>query len=337
MKKILKYFILVSAASLIGANFFLSPLNIALADNQPANLQQSFNQIKESVQEVKEGTKNLITTKESENLTPEEKEKQELSQRLDIFAKILDLSIKEAKDAIGQLKVLNNLEEKAASLRNQFIKEFEEFLKFYNEQKDIIGKPEGIDLAKIKEMAQFFKDWREMNYNPKLAATTDFLLINRQKAALEMAGNRFDKISSDVEKLKKTNLKGIDELEKMLSLAADSLRGAEKIYQEAKNGFWLIEELFAINSITASSTLVSTPTSTATSSSIATTTEQIIVAETTIPVENTSSTDSASTLPIPIEDQFLSIKGLIGDSLNKIKETYQIFIEMSSLVKRLLI
>lgn len=176
-----------------------------------------------------------------------------------------------------------------------------------------------------------------MNYNPKLAATTDFLLINRQKAALEMAGNRFDKISSDVEKLKKTNLKGIDELEKMLSLAADSLRGAEKIYQEAKNGFWLIEELFAINSITASSTLVSTPTSTATSSSIATTTEQIIVAETTIPVENTSSTDSASTLPIPIEDQFLSIKGLIGDSLNKIKETYQIFIEMSSLVKRLLI
>ncbi|MFA5084280.1 MAG: hypothetical protein WC475_02775 [Candidatus Paceibacterota bacterium] len=328
MKKILKYFVLVSAASLIAVNF--------ASAEQPANLQQSFDQIKESVQEVKEGTKNLITTKESENLSPEEKEKQELSQRLDIFAKILDLSVKEAKDTISQLKALKNIEEKYVSSQEEFVKKFENFLKFYNEQEGIAGKPEEIDLAKIKEMAQSFKDWRETTYNPEFAAVTDFILVNRQKTTLEMAGNRFAKISSDVAKLKKTNLKGVDGLEKLLNLAADSLKEAKDFYQEAKDGFWLLEEkLSAASSTTASSTLA-----TGTSTPVATSTEEIIVPEISVSAENASSTSdtaSTSTPSISIEDQFLSIKGLVGNSLNKIKETYQIFIEMSNFVKKLLI
>ncbi len=328
---VLKYFVLVSAASLIAVNFASAPLSVASA-SQSANLQQSFDKIKESVQEVKDSTTNLITTKDSDILSPEEKDKQELSQRLDIFAKILNLSIKEAADTISQLKALNNLEEKAVSLREQFLKEFEGFLKFYNGQKDILEKPEEIDLAKIKEMAQSFKDWRETNYNPELAAATAFLLINRQKATLEMAGNRLTKISSDVEKLKKANLEGVDELGKLLNLASNSLREAKKKYQEAKDGFWLIEEnLSAASSTTASSTLTST------STPIASSTEKITVPEMSVSIENTSSINSTSTPSISIEDQFLSIKGLVGNSLNKIKETYQIFIEMSNFVKKLLI
>ncbi|MDP3052769.1 MAG: hypothetical protein Q8N22_02305 [bacterium] len=313
---VLTYFILVSAASLITVNF------------ASANLQQSFDTIKESVQGVKDSTTNLITTKDSNALSPEEKAQQELNQRLDIFAKILDLSIKEAEDTISQLKALNNLEERAISLREQFLGEFEGFLKFYNEQKDILGKPEEINLAKIKEMAQSFKDWRETNYNSELAAATAFLLINRQKATLEMAGNRFAKISSDVKKLKKANLEGVDGLEKLLNLAADSLKEAKDFYQKAKDGFWLIEEKLSV----ASSTLTGASTPITTSS-----TEKIIVPEISVSIENTSSTNSTSTPSISIEDQFLSIKGLVGNSLSKIKETYQIFIEMSNLVKKLLI
>jgi len=325
MKKIIKYFVLISAASLIAVN--------SASAEQSANLQQSFDKIKESVQDVKEGTKNLITTKESENLSPEEKEKQELEQRVDIFAKILNLSIKEAEDTVSQLKSLKNLEEKAVSSKKQFIKNFEEFLKFYNEQQNIMEKPEEIDLAKIKEIAQSFKDWRETNYNQELAAATAFLLINRQETILEMASNRFVKISSDIGKLKKNNLKGVEGLEKMLNLATETLKDAKNLYSEAKDGFWLIKDKLSIaSSTTASSTLTSTSTPVA-----ATSTEEIIAPKTSVPVENTSSTNSTSTPSISIEDQFLSIKGLIGDSLNKIKETYQIFIEMSNFVKKLLI
>lgn len=325
MKKIIKYFVLISAASLIAVN--------SASAEQSANLQQSFDKIKESVQDVKEGTKNLITTKESENLSPEEKEKQELEQRVDIFAKILNLSIKEAEDTVSQLKSLKNLEEKAVSSKKQFIKNFEEFLKFYNKQQNIMEKPEEIDLAKIKEIAQSFKDWRETNYNQELAAATAFLLINRQETILEMASNRFVKISSDIGKLKKNNLKGVEGLEKMLNLATETLKDAKNLYSEAKDGFWLIKDKLSIaSSTTASSTLTSTSTPVA-----ATSTEEIIAPKTSVPVENTSSTNSTSTPSISIEDQFLSIKGLIGDSLNKIKETYQIFIEMSNFVKKLLI
>ena len=329
MKKILKYFVLIFAASLIAANF-------ASASNQLANLQESFEKIKESVQEVKEGTKNLITTKEEKNLSPEEKEKQELSLRLEIFGRILNLSAKEAGDTINQLKSLNNLEEKISSLRNQFIAELERFLKFYDEQKKLLEKPEEIDLAKIKEMAQSFKGWREKTYLPEFNIVTNFLLINQQKATLEMTRNRFNKISSDVAKLEKINFKGTDELKKSLSLAADSLKKAKDFRQEAEDKFLMTEEISNASSTTASSTNIDTSTPNTTS------TEETVVLNITVTVENASSTTASSTTAtstpsISIEDQFLSIKGLIGDSLNKIKETYQIFIEMSNFVKKLLI
>ncbi len=193
---------MIFAANLIAVNF-------ALASNQPANLQESFDKIKESVQEVNEGTKNLITTKEEPSLSPEEKEKQELSLRLEIFGKILDLSVKEAGDTINQLKSLNNLEEKTSSLRDQFIAELEGFLKFYDEQKKLLEKPEEIDLAKIKEMAQSFKDWRDKTYISGFTAITNFILINQQKIVLEMTENRFKKISSDVQKLKNDVFKSV--------------------------------------------------------------------------------------------------------------------------------
>lgn len=321
MKKILKCFALTAAVSLITVNF-------ASAEQQ-ANLQESFNKIKESVQEVNEGTKNLITAKEQEDLSPEEKEKEELSLRLEVFDKILNLSIKEAEDIISQLKTLNDLDEKTLSLRDQLEKEFEDFLEFYNTQKEILEKPEAItisqaqddseqnqeiDLPRIKEIAQSFKDWRETAYLPKLAIATNFLLINRQKTTAGMAETRFKKISQDVKKLKKMNFKGINELEKYLDLAINSLEKAKSLRQEAENNFWLIM---------ATSTMTIASSTTAITSS---TTDSVFS-------ENTTSTVSS----ISIEDQFLSIKSLVGQSLNKIKEAYQIFIEMSNFIKKLLI
>lgn len=333
MKKILKYFVLISAFSLITANF-------ASADNQSSNLQDSFNKIKESVQEVKDSTKNLITTKDSETLSPEEKDKQELNQRLDIFKKVITLSIKEAKDVNNQLKNLNNLDEKNSALRNQFAAAFEGFLKFYDEQNKILEKTEEIDLAKIKELAQSFKDWREEIYLPEFNITSDFLLINQQKTTLEMTQNRFNKIYSDLLKLEKINFKGINELKKSLSLAADYIKEAKDLRQEAEDKFLILEEIHNASSTTATSTNIG-----ASISEDATSTESTSVLNTAIAitVESASSTITASstiatsTPSISIEDQFLSIKGLVGNSLNKIKETYQIFIEMSNFVKKLLI
>ena len=333
MKKILKYFVLISAFSLIAANF-------ASADNQSSNLQDSFNKIKESVQEVKDSTKNLITTKDSETLSPEEKNKQELNQRLDIFKKVIGLSIKETEDTKNQLKKLANLDEKNSVLRDQFEAALKGFLKFYDEQNKILEKSEEIDLVKIKEIAQSFKDWREKTYLPEFTIITDFLLINQQKTTLEMTQNRFNKISSDVLKLEKINFKGTNELKKSLRLAADYIQEAKDFRQEAEDKFLILEEIHNASSTTATSTDIG-----ASVSEDATSTEStsVLNAAIAITVESASSTITASstiatsTPSISIEDQFLSIKGLVGNSLNKIKETYQIFIEMSNFVKKLLI
>jgi len=301
MKKIIRHIVLLSTA-LMAANFTLAPLSGALAA-QPA------------------------TTTLQENLTPEEQQ----SRRLEIFEKVLNLSIKETEGIINQLKALENLDEKNSSLREQFLEKFSGFLEFYEEQKKNLENPEEIDLAKIKNLAQSLKDWRENVYLPALKTAIDFLLINQQKIALEIAEKRHKKISADVEKLLKINLKGSDNLKKMSEQAADSINQARDLYLKAESDFWLILETA---STTASSTILM-----ATSSQQTATTTEETTASTTIST-NLGQATSTATTTIPAaetEDQFLSIKNLVGQSLNKIKEAYKIFIEMSNFVKKLLI
>jgi len=291
MKKIIGHIVLLSTA-LMAANFTLAPLNGALAA-QPA------------------------TTTLQEDLTPEEQQ----SRRLEIFEKVLNLSIKETEGIINQLKTLENLDEKNSSFRVQLSEKFSGFLEFYEEQKKNLENPEEIDLAKIKNWAQSLKDWRENVYLPVLKTAIDFLLINQQKIALEITEKRHKKISTDVEKLIKINLKGSDDLKKMSEQAANSIDKARDLYQEAENRFWLTTILMATSS-----------------QQTATTTEEITASTTaSTNLEQATSTATTTIPAAETEDQFLSIKNLIGQSLNKIKETYQIFIEMSNFVKKLLI
>jgi hypothetical protein len=273
MKKILTYISLITAANLLAAN-------LVWAETPTSTLI-----------EVQEMTQNLINTQDQETATSTP-EKTEIDLRLEVFWKVLELSIKESEDIINQLNALKDLTEQENNLRSRLLDKFNGFLDFYKGQKENLSQFENIDLTAVKKIAQDFKDWRENDYLSVFETATDFLLINQQKTVLTMTENRYQKISFDIAKLKKTNLKGIDQLEKYLNQAADSIKSAETAWQEAKNNFWQL----------------TTATSTATSSSAT-----------------------------AAENQSLSIKDLIGESLNKIKDTYQIFIEMSNLVRKLLL
>jgi hypothetical protein len=263
---------------------------------------------------------NFALAAQSTATSTQEASPKEQELRLEIFERVFNLSIKETEDIINQLKALENLDEKNSSFRNELLEKFNGFLKFYEEQKKNLENLEEIDMAKIKNLAQSFKDWRENVYLPVLKTAIDFLLINQQKIALEITEKRHKRISADVKKLKKINLKGSDKLEKFSEQANDLIKIARDLYQEAENRFWLTTILIATSS-----------------QQTATTTEEITV---TTPSTSSGQATSTATTTIPAaetEDQSLSIKNLIGQSLNKIKETYQIFIEMSNFVKKLLI
>lgn len=299
MKKNLIYLSLIIAFNLVAVNF-------AWAESSTTTPQES----------LQESVTNLINTKDQDNLTPEQKEKDEQNLRLEIFGKVLDLSIKEVEDIIEQLKVLKNLNEPETNLRNQLLEKFNGFLQFYDEQKKNLNQPEEFDLTAIKKLAQDFKDWRENIYRPIFETATDFLLINQQEAVLEMTEKRYQKISLDINKLKKTNLEGIDILEKSLDQAANLIKTAKDLWQETEDNFWQILDFTAL------ATASSTPTATSSGETVT------LTATSTITPTSTS---------VTAEDQSLSIKNLIGESLNKIKEAYRIFIEMSIFVKKLLI
>jgi len=256
MKKFSTYLIFVFIFNLAAANWVLADSSTTL-------------------QAVQEDTQNLINIKDQENTTSTLDKKTEIAVRLEVFNKVLDFSLNETQDIISQLNNLNNLATSSKSdLRNQLLDKFQGFVEFYSEQKaNLASTTTEIDLAGLKKLAQDFKDWRAQNYLPIFETATDFLLLNQQKTILGIAEKRYQKISSDIYKLKKANLTGTDRLENYLNQADISLKEAKGLWQKAEDEF-----------------------STSTS----------------------------------------SIKGLISDSLNKIKETYQIFIEMSNFVKKLL-
>lgn len=275
----------------------------------------SLKKLQTGLQGIKESAVNLINAKDEENLSPAEKEQKELELRLEILKKVVALAIQETKDIISQLKNLESKDSKFALQKEQLLKEFENFLTFYEEQKQNLENSETInDLASVRNAAQSLKEWREKIYSPVFEKTTDLLLLRQQKTLLELAEKRHQKISADLKKLKKINSRVFAKTEKSLEQASVALNEARSLEQKAELMFWFSPE--------AETSSVLTATSTATSSDIFS-----------VPplATNSSSTKDKT------ENQNSSIKDLVGQSLNKIKEAYRIFIEMSNSVKKLLI
>lgn len=277
----------------------------------------SLEKLQEGLQGVKDSAVDLINVKNEQNLSAAEKEKEEFNLRLEVLRRVIALAEQETAGIANQLKNVEDSTEKVfAGQREQLLKQFESFLEFYKQQKQNLENSEALTLADIKDAAQSLKEWREKNYSPIFEQATDFLLLHQQKFIWELTAKRYQKISVDLKKLKKFNANVFGKTEKMLEQAATAIDESRNLGQQAEQMF-----LSAYVNINKNATSTVSP---LTSSS---TFPQII---------------NASSTAIKIESQKtasqnLSIKSLVGQSLNKIKEAYRIFIEMSDSVKKLLI
>ncbi len=228
-----------------------------------------------------------------EELVKPEKNQISLKDQIQIFQKIIDLSLNEVKDLKIKILALENLDPSTTKFLEEKIFELNEVIKYYEDQKEEIEKnKDEIDERSFKILVQEFKAWREKKYLPLIEEVSNFLLIHQIKTIEKIALNRYQKIKNDLEKLKKKNLKGIDKLLEELEKAGRSINEALQINERAIRIFWGIEIL----------------TQTSTTSSMATSSfEEVMI-----------------------------IKDLVQKSLNKIKEAYEIFIEMSKQVRGLL-
>lgn len=157
-----------------------------------------------------------------------------------------------------------------------------------------------LNLAGVKTLAASFKEWRDASFVPVASAVEEFLLIAGQARALSVAETRYAKIASDVAKLERTKLKRVETLSAFLSAARAHLDEASAAYERAHTRF----------------AALITP-----ATSVEKNAEEPEVATTTITAE-------AEATP-PIRDE-------IRTSLEKIKQAYLVFIEMSAEVKKIL-
>jgi hypothetical protein len=223
-----------------------------------------------------------------------DEENESLAFRIKTFKQVIELAIVEAKELKIKILSLDKLNDKELNWQKEQIEKLNAVIEFYENEQKILSEQELITLEWIKNEAQNFKEWRENNYLPLTEEITNFLLIQQQQKAIETAQERLKKINRDLQLLKKGEFKNTKLLSDLFTKAEITLNESVKLNKKAINVFWENQKENQKKLI----------------------------------ITNTTTTSSSTALSPP-----LFIRDLVKESLNKIKETYQIFIEMSKLVK----
>lgn len=266
--------------------------------------------VQKAIEGVKETLDNLVTAKDEKTID-------QVAPRIDTFGKVIDFSLKEAKDLKVSLLGLDTKDKATIAWRDDAVKQMDAALKYYQDQKDWLSDNDStLDLEGIKSAAKKFKEWRDANYVETAGQINDYLLIQQETAAIKTAQKRLQKIGSDLKTITKSRTKKATELTTMLAKADATIRESVRFNGDANAQF---RTTFLLPLLA---------TSTPTSTSAATDTLPMAVP----PVTTSTPTSTAAAAPLPPP----SIRDLAKASLEKIRDAYQIFIDMSNSVRGLL-
>ncbi len=291
----------------------------AYADNGSSTVQKALDSTKQFLDD-------LVTSKD-------ENSGDDISLRVQTFSKIIDLSQAEAKDFEFKLIAVDK-DEKLDVWKKSALKSFDQAISFFDSQKDLIGDGKSLDLAGIKKIAQDFKSCRDSNYLPLVNQAQNFLLIKQEVKGIQTAQSRFQKITSDLKLLKQSAIANSSDIKKSLDNSKKSIDQSVDLNNQAAS-------LFIKNYIKAAgpSSTSTEPASTSTDVSevpavlnLATSTATTTAIADSISTSTATSSLADVSAPVPI----VSIKDLVKSSLNKIKDAYQGFIDISNLVRKLL-
>lgn len=257
---------------------------------------------KKALESVKESVTTLINAKDEENPN-------DIAFRIETFKKVIDFSIAETKDLKIKLFGIDSKKVGTSTIvwKNKMMKNLDEALEYYDSEKSFIKDGENsLVLTEIKTRAEVFKGWREDKYVPTADEINDYFLIEQQKQALETTKNRANKIRIDIEKLKKARIKTFD-LEKLFSKTDILIKDAQELNDKATLLFYKTKILPPQDEVIISEA-----------------TEEVIHITTSTIIHGVEKNPEPST------------KDLVKESFTKVKNVYQIFIDMSNVARKLL-
>lgn len=301
--------------------------NIANAADQPTAVQRAFETVKGTIDD-------LVGAKDDSAAS--------LELRIETLKRVAELSEAEAKDLKLQLLTLEGVEPRVIAWRDSAFEKLNNALSYYEQQRKFLAEhTKTLTLTDVKKLADAFRLWRETNYLPIAHEARDFLIIHQERLAIEIARTRWNKIQSDVMRLRAARVRGTETLPQSLTEADTYITTAQKLNDRAYNQFWSKFPLLLLSTETVTSTdTLANQTSTAilVPAAATTTISATIITDTTL-VENSSSTalNSTTTTEVQNAQPTTSIKDLVSESLAHVRSAYQIFIEMSNLVRKLLL
>lgn len=222
--------ITVAIGALCAAVFLLA--TDARAETTPAD----SSPLQSALQDVKTSVNALAQTKDT--ATPEEKTQKEFKARAAALQKIINLGRLELENLRGRLESVK-VEElvaydyafDAADAEATLTQLLDNGLAYYDEVQTRLASV--ADNAAAKRIAAEIRLWREQFYNPvfKRVIAVQFVLHTRD--AIKTANNRFEKIVTDLRKLKSSELVRFNELEPLLTPAAAGIKKAEALNNES--------------------------------------------------------------------------------------------------------
>jgi len=260
----------------------------------------------ESATEKLQGTQTIVETLVG---AKDEGFSDDIGLRTETFRQVVDLAINEAKNVRLQVLAAERADEVGTSTlawRDLAVKRLDAILGSYESEKEELKAHEAaLTLEDIRARAASFKARRDETYLPLYEEVMSYVLLRKNESALEIAFDRWGRIEKDVAILMSGGLKGTFGLKMLFASTTTHLSAARSSYEAAQEKF---ENIYIA---------VDAPAATSTSA---------------LPAA-TSSLDKQTGGAEPMD---VSIKGLVKQSFQSVKDAYRIFIEMSSLVRKLL-
>lgn len=269
--------------------------------------------IQEAFENVRESLANLLTAKDERRID-------ELRFRINTYRDILRFTATEIQDVRIQLGALEKpvIDSPEAAWRTATFDGLDTTAAFVTAEQAWLDAEESIlSLDGIRDRAGRFQAWRETVYRRVTGPARELLLVRRQTIIIDTATGRLKKIADDVKRMQRARVRGVADLAKQLAKAEMFIREAAGLEDAARR---MVTEY--------QSGYLSTG---------ATTTTSTVPREPPAPESpagtNMATSTASTTIPVIVPP---TITGLVRASLEKVREAYRLFLEMSTAVQRLM-
>ncbi len=276
-------------------------------------------EIDQKLNETKAEVQKLADIKDKTDISDEEKGKLEIESKTKIILDVVDVSVAQIKDLESKFLSSNFPEsDEWKAIKEEYTKEISSYFDFYKEEQDKIKKGD-LDLNKIKEIAKEIelKKIQEIDLGAK--EISNIIVVLSISDILKLADQRIDKVGADVSKIYDKNLTKANVLRDLYADARSLVLKSRQLNDTSKQ---VIVNLYSIDKSTSTKEFVD--------GLMNSLKEKEKMAK--------LKYDNEGKLIIKSDDQLMDeyLESLVVESLDTIKQAYDVFVKMSVNVKEYL-